>query len=181
MADDLDLPLDPPFTVLDYVAARVAGGETLAELARRAGASLGWDVSRPSLHYALKREYGAELLTRIDAARAEGADALADRSLEVAQEPVLDSASAARQRNEIGALQWLAEGYNRQRYGSAKAAVNVNVAVGALHLDALRARARTVPERHTLPVSERHTDLSLPGPGATEDATVVEIADANPL
>jgi hypothetical protein len=72
-------------------------------------------------------------------ARGRGAFAIAENTVAIADEPVLDNVGAARNRTRISARQWLAGKWNRAEFGEQSQAVNVAISLNTLSLDAMRA------------------------------------------
>jgi hypothetical protein len=126
---------------LDYVCLWVSSGKTMLELVKDLNASEGLNLMPAMLGNYLRR-YWPDATARLDAAREEGSDYLGERSVEVGDERADTSADVGRLRVKASALQWLAGGWNRAKYGQgSKANVAVTVNMAEVHLDALRARS----------------------------------------
>lgn len=111
---------------VDAILERVAGGETLSQIAE----DLGWPRQMlsdwlngdPERQAALKR------------ARASSASALAEQSLKIADE--VGPLDVQKARLQVDTRRWLASRYDPATYGDQKAAVEISI--GQLHIQALR-------------------------------------------
>lgn len=167
-------------THLDYVCAWVESGRTMLDLSRELLKEAGIKDMLPSmLGDYLRRTWPDDLGAasanyRLVAARRVGAHAKAEGTEDIAAEMVGDSADAARQRNRIGAAQWLAERWNKEELGVNKGPqVQLNVSVRDLHLDAMRARSTAAVRSVSQPVLSQSDTVALPagGEAATPSAT----------
>jgi len=120
----------------EWFMDRVASGARMDEIADEIGL-----CSRPYLYNWIKaggekRQEAYKEARRFSsyAKDEEGEKILADCKADTAQEVTLASSRAKY-------CQWQAEVRNRAEFGSKAGDVNVNLSVGALHLDALRLRA----------------------------------------
>lgn len=161
---------------IDYVCEQLAGGRTLSDiardLARRAGMP-GNDLIIVLSNYVHAQPNARE---RLAAARAQGAAIIAEDVLAVADERVETKADAARQRNRMGARQWLAGAMDPAlRPGGKSAGVTVNVGVGELLLDAFRARVPQT-ERVEMTQSIGRVETTHLDDGATIRATLPSAA-----
>lgn len=126
-------------TALDYVCERVECGTTTKALALELTLSLPFEVTYARLMAHLRERYGdAETDQRIDAARVRASHLLAEEGLELVDNAQLTAAGVAKASSQAKQRNWMAERYNRERYGSSKG-VNVSISVGELHLAALKA------------------------------------------
>lgn len=170
-----DAPIE---TALDWVCNYVESGETLRALAKEL------DVTSGTLRLALERRFGrAEVKTRIAAARIEGGHSMNDKAIERSQN-ISDKEDAAGARVEVGAYQFTAKTWNREQYGDRQTnAVQVNLGLPALHLDALRRRAAA--DRAALPVLPAEvisiTDGESSVPPADAPAGVFPSAPESPI
>lgn len=124
-------------TIADFVAGWVEDGRTISDLARSMEAEMGESCSRSWLSGVLNR--APEDKARITAARAEAAYALVEQALEIADEPADSTVDVQRNRLRAETRNRIAGWWNRDFCGEQRA--QVNVSIGQLHLDALRARA----------------------------------------
>jgi hypothetical protein len=144
LAGEVDSP-----TALDYVQHYVENGGTMMKLAAKLQATSALEargaydppLEGGSIARMLRRTFGEaavdEMLAR---ARARGSHALVESTHDIADEPVLSSEDASRARNRIGSRQWAATAYARDVFGQRGNNVNVQVNLGAMHIDALRRR-----------------------------------------
>lgn len=127
-------------TILDYVCDWVASGNTLIKLTDEVGAVLRFDVQRSVIPALLRDMFGTtESNTRLSEARSHASHVLAEESLTLLDVTQSDMIGTVQARDRSKARQWIAGAWNREQYGSTKA-VQIAIAVGDLHLDALRAR-----------------------------------------
>lgn len=126
-------------TPLDYAVEWVASGRTILALAKDISASIGQEIMRERLSaYLNGYEEGAE--GRLARARERAGDALADETLEIAEQPLYTKEEVAQAKLQISSRQWLASMWNRATYGEQKAGVTVNVSLADGHINALRLR-----------------------------------------
>lgn len=121
-------------TPLDFVCHYLAGGKMFTDLAAEAAAELNESVSRQLVSGAAHALAG-DARERIEAARREGALALAEDTVSIADDADGTAGGAAKARLQIGSRQWLAERFNPAQFGTTKGQVNVNF--GELMLEAL--------------------------------------------
>ena len=88
----------------------ISTGRTLADVCRMAYAP-----SRATVHVWSKAF--PDFAEAIEAARLDGADAVADEIISIADEPVKDAAQASRQRNRIDARRWVLSKVRPAKYG----------------------------------------------------------------
>lgn len=125
----------------EWVFNFVAEGLSMKKVAERIGAS-----SRGMLYLwiDMDRDRRRRLLQE---ARERSADAHAEDGLEILDgleaEMAVTSAEVQRANSRANYRKWLAGVRNREAYGEPKAGVDVNVNIGSLHLDALRAHANS--------------------------------------
>ncbi len=173
--------LGPDATTLDYVCQYVAGGGTLVGLTSEIEKQLGMDVARYAIQHHLAVTYGQSAKTALAAARKDSAHALAEEAKEIIEDaPTHSREELQKAQMRANVRHWMAERYDRQAFGDNKGP-NVVVQVGALHLDALRARA--IDERTSQPSEiEIARDARLLGAGGVSDAPVAtdtrDIVDA---
>lgn len=167
---------EPDPTHLDYVCLWVESGKTLLELTRQLEAATGETLHVAMLGNYLRRHW-SDATERLDEARTRGADILAERSFEVTEGRADTTADVGRMRAQSAAMQWLAGGWNRKRYGQgSRADVAVQVNVGSLHLDALR--ARSIPATATIADATIHTSTNRVEPTRSEAPRALSAAEA---
>lgn len=128
-------------THLDYVEMWVASGQTLNRLAFVMAQETGDEaIVRAMLSKYLTAEF-ENAQTRLEAARREGAHAMAEDTMDIADEIALGPMDVGRQRNRIAARQWYAEKSNRAEFGQSRPGITVELNVRELHLSALRAHS----------------------------------------
>ena len=131
-----DLATADGLTAVEFIHDFIASGKTMTDLAEMLGVSRAY-ASRnlndfPEIRAALSR------------ARLDGADAIAEQSIRLADDLAARMDSGEEIRNErIGLLReqnsvrkWLADVANPEKYGRNDSQVTINI--GDLHLDALR-------------------------------------------
>ena len=132
---------DPTPDLVDWAAAEIRNGITLAELARdmtaRAGVSITREMVTRYLHGLPPNASGETAKVRLSRARPDFAESQAEAALveldATTKEDLAVTAAKARHR------QWLAETADRERYGRSGAIVNIGISADSIHLDALRA------------------------------------------
>jgi len=138
----------------DAILERMASGETIKRIADSLG------VSRPFLSGWMHKQVGAEAM---EAARRQGADALADETLDIADNATEDRISKLK----ITTRQWTAAHAYPERYADRQGPV-VEINVGDLHLNALRRVESEVKQGFgqtvTLPARPRAASLPEPKP-----------------
>jgi hypothetical protein len=128
------LELGEDATALDFVCHYLAGGKMFTDLAAQMAGELNEPISRQLVSGAANA-LGEDAKERIEAARREGALALAEDTVAIADDAEGTAGGAAKARLQIGSRQWLAERFNPAQFGSTKAQVSVNI--GTLMLEAL--------------------------------------------
>lgn len=126
-----ELPDKPDATPLDYVCWRIANGETLRAVARSFG------VSPQMVIELVDNAVGAD--ARRDGfarAREIGAHQLAEEAIEISDAASPSDANVATL--QVRTRQWVAERWNRREFGT-QPGTQVNVSIGALMLEALKA------------------------------------------
>lgn len=142
----------------DAFFALVEEGKSIAKIARRLG------CSSTSIHAWLDAGEGRR--AKLAQARAVGADYHADRAGEVLEElvgqvPTAPEVTLANSRSNYH--RWLAGVQNRDVYGDKPQAVNVQVSINQLHLDALRQAGAVV---HVPPAATVEAEIIEEGEGA---------------
>lgn len=127
----------------DYIFDRLAGGDPVGAIARDLGVSrpylYTWRNQRPeALAAERRRRWEESIELSADAKEEEGAEILDD----LAARDIVTSAEVQLATSRARYRQWQAETRNRTRYGNETGTV-INVNLGSLHLDALRARGST--------------------------------------
>lgn len=112
----------------DKILERVASGETLTAIAKELGVSRGffsWKINKvPGMKEALEK------------ARKARAEAWADEALEIADNVPENPNAIGKAKLRVEQRRWLASVNDPETYGQKKS--EVNISIGALHLDALR-------------------------------------------
>lgn len=116
----------------DEIMEKVEAGEYIRQIAREAG------CSAVGLRYAINQD--PELAERFEAAKIASADALLMSAEQILAdgEATASSAHASIARERAGYKKWLAGKRSAEYSDQQVTAVQVNLDVGALHLDALR-------------------------------------------
>jgi len=126
---------------LDYVCERLASGDYLADISREIEEATALEIPQHAVRRWLIDEFGKDgVMQRFLEAREDAADAYVAKAWHI-----LDSAPEVREaldkaKAKADFLRWQASMANKAQYGSAPAAVNVQVNLSQLHLDALRQR-----------------------------------------
>jgi hypothetical protein len=123
---------------LDYVLHWLRDGGTILSLAARLQNEMGESVSRSFLSGSVHR-LSRDAKDQIEAARRDGAHALIEQTITIADQTPPTANDAHKAKLAIGVRQWMAERYNREDFGNARP--DVVISLGTLHLDALRQRA----------------------------------------
>lgn len=132
---------DPTPDLVDWGAAEIRNGITLAELARdmtaRAGVPITREMVSRHLHTLPPNVGGETAKVRLSRARPDFAESQAEAALVELDGTTKDdlAVTAAKARHR----QWLAETADRERYGRSGAIVNIGISADSIHLDALRA------------------------------------------
>ena len=100
-------------------------------------------------------EAGAAIVARARAARAE---LLARETLTIADDVEERNDAVAKARLRIDTRKWISGAWDRETYGQAAPATNVQVNLGQLHLEALRAAGRPLIEGSATPSEEDDDD-----------------------
>jgi hypothetical protein len=145
-------------TPLEYVVDYISGGHTLADLAVSLADELKESVSRQLISGAAHR-LAPDAKERIAAARSDGAFALAEHTLTLADEAESTAGGAAKARIQVSARQWLAGKWNREFGEHAGPSVTVNF--GQMMLEALQRPAPPRPAALTSRVVEDAEVLSV--------------------
>lgn len=147
-------PDAPERTPLDYVCRRLAEGETLRAVAR----SL--DCSTQLIIDIMDDVAGAETRrAAFSRAREVGAHQLAEESIELADNATPEDAHVAGL--QVKTRQWVAERWNRRDFGNDRSAVQLNVSIGSLMLEALRQPAIVEPTAIGSAIAEPADVLSI--------------------
>lgn len=127
---------------LTFICNRIAGGQSLSALARELNAP------RSAMSTYANGLPGAKEALRV--ARAEGAHAMVDEARDLLDGVELERDAITVAKAKVELLLWQAARLNQTEFGETKQQVNVQVNVGSLSLDAMRARVMTKPD--TLPL-----------------------------
>jgi hypothetical protein len=100
-------------------------------------------------------EAGAAIVAR---ARASRAELLARETLKIADNVEERNDAVAKARLRIDTRKWISGAWDRETYGQAAPATNVQVNLGQLHLEALRAAGKPVIEGSATPAAEDEDD-----------------------
>lgn len=117
----------------EEIFARVAAGDYAGEIAKAAG------CSRKTFFRWIKAG-GAERKAAYELAQLEGADGHIERGAEELEVDPKDTATVSLAKARADFRFKLAERLNRAKYGDAGNSLNVNLSVGELHLEALKAK-----------------------------------------
>jgi len=120
---------------LDYACDWIAGGDTIAALADKLSIDVGHRVSRPHLSGIL-HGFAPDATERIEKARREGAHALVEQAVKIADEAELTTAGVQKAGLQVRTRQWTAEKFAPADFGSKITGV-AHVSIGQLMLDAL--------------------------------------------
>jgi hypothetical protein len=153
-----DASEDTPMSSLDYACEWISSGQTLKALAKDLTDTLHDEVTYGRLMAVLRVQHGEQVVeASLDLARTRASHCLAEESLELVDAYADTTLDVNRAQSRAKSRQWLAQAWNSAKYGQQKG-VSVNVTVGSLHLDALRAvpaRVATIvtgtPEQPLLP------------------------------
>lgn len=130
---------DAQATHLDYICERVENATTTKAIAAEISQSLGHECTYARMMSYLRECFGdVETDHRIDTARVRASHLLPEEGKELVDAAGLTTAEVAKASSQAKQRNWMAERYNRERYGSSKG-VNVSISVGELHLAALKA------------------------------------------
>jgi hypothetical protein len=155
------------FTPLDYIAARVEDCTPLITIANELSAELNDVVTPQRITAILIAGNGQDAVdARLAQARARASHVYAEESIAIVDAPADTTSEVSRAQSRARSRQWAASRWNRKDYGDDKG-VSVNVTVGSLHLDALRA----VPARATATIVSPATPQL---PASTADAQVID-------
>lgn len=114
----------------EIICNRISEGETVASIARSLG------VGRAMLSKYLNGD--PDRRVAVTAAKRMGAAHLADAALELADNVVAESAEISKVREQISVRKWIAGAMDPDTWAPQKNTANVQVNIGAQHLDALR-------------------------------------------
>lgn len=119
----------------EAIFARVAAAQTMTSISQELG------CDRVTL-WKWIRNGGADRMAAYRAAQVQAADIFAEEAVTILDEAVKcensHQATIAKARSD--SRKWLAERFNREVFGDKQAGVQINVDLGGLHLDALRAK-----------------------------------------
>ncbi len=156
-----------PMSSLEYACAWISSGQTMKALAKDLTDSLTEEVTYARLMALLNAQHGPDVVeASVDLARVRASHVLAEESMELVDAYADTTLDVNRAVARSKSRQWLAQAWNSAKYGQQKG-VSVNVTVGSLHLDALRA----VPARVT---GSSQPALANPAVTDTVDAEVIE-------
>jgi hypothetical protein len=148
-------------TAIDYVCERTAGGDTLIEICRDVGKTIGHNLQGGTLSSWINTDQ--ERRAKIQAARAIGAISLAEQGMEMIDDADESREAIAKAKASAEYRQWLASKWNRPMFGADVAQVQVNVSTGSLLLDALRQRQVTAVTQPILPPAGPDVELVIDG------------------
>jgi terminase small subunit-like protein len=120
--------------VLAYAVDYIASGGRISELARDLAQEIGSPVSRP-LVSGILNDLAPDATQRLEAARREGAYALVDEAITIADGAEATTAGVQKAGLQTRVRQWTAEKWNAAELGQKAGAVNVSI--GSLLLEAL--------------------------------------------
>ena len=113
----------------EKIFEQIANGRTIASISKDFG------ISRSFLSTYLNRP---ETQSALRIAQRSGASAKADEALEIADNVEVDTASISKAREQISVRKWMASAMDPDRFNTTRSQQNVQVNIGAQHLDALR-------------------------------------------
>lgn len=135
---------DETLTLLDYAVDWVSAGRTISDLAQDIAKEIGTPVSRPLLSGILNATPDAS--ARLEAARRQGAHAIMDDAVKIADDAEPTPGAVAKARLQVGTREWLAERFAPDAFGVKQLGGQVNISVGKLMLAALQAPPPPRPE-----------------------------------
>ncbi len=138
----------PELDDLEYVAQCVEGGETMLDICRELKEACGFaptDISDDKLRRYLKAKYGDRFTERMDPAKREGASSKVEEAQRIVDDARETTEGIRKAESRAKTRQWEAERANREKFGGSPK-MQVNLAVGSYHLDALRKRVRPPAE-----------------------------------
>jgi hypothetical protein len=120
------------------ILERVASGEFISTIAKDVG------CSRSFLSTLLHED--AELTAALQLAKEEAAAAMAEEGMRLLDDSPAERDHIAKARAQAEYRKWLASVYDRKTFGEpTQQAAQVQISIGQLHLDALRARPIPLP------------------------------------
>ena len=134
---------------VEEVEALLEAGVTQTEI---------WDalgITRLAWRKWVKDHGGQEVVARARAARA---DLLAQESLTIADTAEERNEAIAKARLRIDTRKWISGAWDREQYGTQAPSTNVQVNLGQLHIEALRAASRAPIEGEARPAEEDDDD-----------------------
>jgi hypothetical protein len=165
-------------SAVDYVCGWVGSGKTIQSLADDIGAAIGQSCSRYLISQ-VARNLTPDAGNRIDAARREGAHALADEVLHIADATGhTTAAEVAHGRLRMDARTWLAARMSPGEFSN-HANLAVSLSLGDLHLEAIRPVSRPGSEPR---VETEASVARLPAGNLVEmpiDDVEIEVRDDN--
>jgi len=120
------------------ILERIASGETVADISRSILRPDGVSISRSFLSNLLHAD--PERSAQVKLAHVEGASAMVDEAIHLVDRAPVDRDSVNKAKVQSETRLKVAGFLDRTQYGEAKQAINVNVSVNSLHVDALRHR-----------------------------------------
>jgi len=119
------------------ILARIASGETMASIARDLG------CSRQYLSQLLHENI--EIADLFSQAQRDAAAALAEEAMQILDDVPAERDEIAKAKARAEHRKWLASVYDRKTFGEPDKQAHVNISIGQLHLDALRAQPMPLP------------------------------------
>jgi hypothetical protein len=126
---------------LEYVCSWIRDGHTISDLVEQAILVTNLPLKGHHLRSLLDATYGRDnVSTALYDAREDGATALAEESLHIADNVLPDKDHVAKARLRIDQRNWLAERYNRRQFGQRPdVAITAQINIANLHKSALNA------------------------------------------
>lgn len=157
----------------DYVFDRIAGGDPIGTIAKDLGVSrpymYTWRDQKPEeLAAERKARWEKAIELSADAKEEEGAEILDD----LARKDLVTSPEVQLATSRAKYRQWQAETRNRTKFGGEQG-VTVNVNLGQLHLDALRARGSAAALERARPKQLEDSDPVLEAEVIEDDGDVI--------
>jgi hypothetical protein len=142
-------------SALEYACDYIAAGGTISALAEELGRDIGRRVSRP-LVSGILHGLAPDAAERLDKARREGAHALVEQAVKIADEADETTAAVQKAGLQVRTRQWTAEKFSPADFGT-KAVASVNVSFAQLFLEALKA---PLPQRPAEPALVESVDAA---------------------
>lgn len=143
-----ETPENDEIATLAYLEARIASGTTLLRVVDEVSNNLGQPIHRETIAKWMREaetRAGPEWDGWLTRARARGAHAIVEGALKDLEETPPTRDDIAKAKAVTDTRLWTAERWNREEFGQRQQG-GINISIGQLHLDALRARPFVRPE-----------------------------------